>query len=68
MVIEDTLCGETNKDYLQDGKDNVNLAKTIDQFSFCDELEEMEEFPHNLLLSCSKTLDEVIQKFFKSHA
>lgn len=67
LVIEDTLCGETNRDYLQDGKDNVNLAKTIDQFSFCDELEEMEEFPHNLLLSCSKTLDEIIQEFFKLH-
>lgn len=67
LVIEDTLCGETNKDYLQDN-DNVNLAKSIDQFSFCDELEKMEAFPHNLLLSTGKNVDTVTQDFFKLHA
>lgn len=67
LVIEDTLYGETNKDYLRDA-DKVNLAKSIDQFSFCDELEKMEEFPHNLLLSNTKTVGTVIQEFFKLYA
>lgn len=68
LVIEDTLCGETNKDYLRDHDDKVNLAKSIDQFSFCDELEKMEEFPHNLLLSKKESVGTVIQDFFKLYA
>lgn len=52
-VIEASLDGETNGDYLTYGK--VRLAVDATQHDFCNSIKDDDEFPHHLLLEHPKT-------------
>lgn len=47
-IIEESLCGVTNTDYLTDNM--VRLACNVTQHTFCDSISNEKEFPHHLLL------------------
>ena len=67
-LIEDSLLGETNSDYLEG--DKARVLANLTQHQLCEKLKKMEEFPSELLLSyCgsgAKTIGALRKKLFIS--